>query len=196
MEAWGYSQRHGSVPVAWAATLGLLLGGRIRQGVRGGTDQTTAFDRCRRRVEHLGEPPEAFSGLLDFAVGVAGHRSGFAVGRKHVRLVLAPEQVRLIGRWIEQAGALADRFRRCSGRWQCSALSTLSRVDGLIEWLRSCPDHDWFVEIDSGSTVGLDYAAGQETAYLCRSPANARRLLDAAEAADRGETTEHSLDQA
>ncbi len=31
-----------------------------------------------------------------------------------------------------------------------------------------------------------EYAAWQETAYLFRSPANARRLLDAAEAAHRG----------
>jgi antitoxin YefM len=41
-----------------------------------------------------------------------------------------------------------------------------------------------------------DYAAWQETAYLFRSPANARRLLDAAEAAKRGETAEHQLDRA
>lgn len=41
-----------------------------------------------------------------------------------------------------------------------------------------------------------DYAAWQETAYLFRSPANARRLLDAAGAAERGETAEHSLDRA
>jgi antitoxin YefM len=40
-----------------------------------------------------------------------------------------------------------------------------------------------------------DYAAWQETAYLFRSPANARRLLDAAEAAERGETAEHQLDR-
>lgn len=31
-----------------------------------------------------------------------------------------------------------------------------------------------------------DFAAWQETAYLFRSPANARRLLDAAEALDQG----------
>ena len=31
-----------------------------------------------------------------------------------------------------------------------------------------------------------DWAAWQETAYLFRSPANARRLLDAADALDRG----------
>lgn len=65
---------------------------------------------------------------------------------------------------------------------------------GLLEWLRSCPDHDWFVEIDLGSTVGLD-AAWQETAYPFRSPANARRLLDAADAAKRGRTAERQLDR-
>ncbi len=41
-----------------------------------------------------------------------------------------------------------------------------------------------------------DYAAWEETAYLFRSPANARRLLDAAEAAQRGETIEQPLDRA
>jgi hypothetical protein len=69
-------------------------------------------------------------------------------------------------------------------------------TDGLLEWLRSCPEHDWFVGIESESTVGFDHAAWQETAYLFRSPANARRLLDAAEAAERGETAEHRLDRA
>jgi hypothetical protein len=64
---------------------------------------------------------------------------------------------------------------------------------GLLEWLRSCPEHDWFVKIDSGPTGGLD--AARETAYLFRSPANACRLLDAAEAAGRGETAERHLDR-
>jgi len=40
-----------------------------------------------------------------------------------------------------------------------------------------------------------DYAAWVETAYLFRSPANARRLLDAHEAYRRGEVTEQSLDR-
>ena len=40
-----------------------------------------------------------------------------------------------------------------------------------------------------------DYEAWQETAYLFRSPANARRLLDAAEALDRGEGVSHELDR-
>jgi antitoxin YefM len=56
------------------------------------------------------------------------------------------------------------------------------------------------IEITSkrGSAVLMsanDYAAWQETAYLFRSPANARRLLDAAEARQRGKTTEYPLDR-
>ncbi len=40
-----------------------------------------------------------------------------------------------------------------------------------------------------------EYTAWEETAHLFRSPANARRLLDAARAAKRGETIEHPLDR-
>lgn len=40
-----------------------------------------------------------------------------------------------------------------------------------------------------------DYAAWVETAYLFRSPANARRLLDAHEAYQRGDVTAHPLDR-
>lgn len=40
-----------------------------------------------------------------------------------------------------------------------------------------------------------EYAAWQETAYLFRSPANARRLLDAYEQAQRAETASHDLDR-
>jgi len=40
-----------------------------------------------------------------------------------------------------------------------------------------------------------DYAAWQETAYLFRSPANARRLLDAYERARAGEFEPHELDR-
>jgi len=39
-----------------------------------------------------------------------------------------------------------------------------------------------------------DYAAWQETAYLFRSPANARRLLDAYERARSGQAEVHALD--
>lgn len=41
-----------------------------------------------------------------------------------------------------------------------------------------------------------EYAAWKETAYLFRSPANARRLLDAFERARSGQTEVHDLDQA
>lgn len=40
-----------------------------------------------------------------------------------------------------------------------------------------------------------EYAAWQETAYSFRSPANARRLLDAYERASAGETEVHGLDR-
>lgn len=41
-----------------------------------------------------------------------------------------------------------------------------------------------------------EYAAWHETAYLFRSPANARRLLDAYERARAGEAEAHDLDLA
>lgn len=40
-----------------------------------------------------------------------------------------------------------------------------------------------------------EYAAWQETAYLFRSPANARRLIDAYERAAAGGTQTHELDR-
>lgn len=40
-----------------------------------------------------------------------------------------------------------------------------------------------------------EYAAWQETAYLFRSPANARRLLDAYERARAGKIEVHDLDR-
>ncbi|UYG17606.1 type II toxin-antitoxin system prevent-host-death family antitoxin [Brachybacterium huguangmaarense] len=40
-----------------------------------------------------------------------------------------------------------------------------------------------------------EYAAWQETAYLFRSPRNARRLLDAYERARDGRTEVHELDR-
>lgn len=38
-----------------------------------------------------------------------------------------------------------------------------------------------------------DWDSIQETSYLLRSPANARRLMEAIEQADRGEVEEHEL---
>lgn len=68
----------------------------------------------------------------------------------------------------------------------------------LIE--RVNEDHD-AVEIVSrnGNAVLMpadEYAAWQETAYLFRSPANARRLLDAYERARAGKIEVHDLDRA
>lgn len=56
------------------------------------------------------------------------------------------------------------------------------------------------VEIVSrkGSAVLMsaeEYAAWRETAHLFRSPANARRLLDAYERARAGQTEVHELDR-
>lgn len=56
------------------------------------------------------------------------------------------------------------------------------------------------VEITSkrGNAVlisAAEFSAWTETAHLFNSPANARRLLDAAEAADRGEFAEQALDR-
>ncbi len=41
-----------------------------------------------------------------------------------------------------------------------------------------------------------EHAAWREMAHLFGSPANAHRLLDAADAAERGETVEHPLESA
>ncbi|MCB5273283.1 Antitoxin RelJ [Arthrobacter sp. SO5] len=67
----------------------------------------------------------------------------------------------------------------------------------LIERIND--DHE-AVEIVSrkGNAVlmpAAEYAAWQETAYLFRSPANARRLLDAYERARGGQAEVHELDR-
>lgn len=71
---------------------------------------------------------------------------------------------------------------------------------GLFPLIEKVNDDRSAIEITSkrGNAVLIsaeDYAAWQETAYLFRSPANARRLLDAADAAERGEFAERSLDR-
>ncbi|MGH9301113.1 MAG: type II toxin-antitoxin system Phd/YefM family antitoxin [Acidimicrobiales bacterium] len=72
---------------------------------------------------------------------------------------------------------------------------------GLFPLIEKVNDDRSAVEITSkrGNAVLMsadEYTAWQETAHLFRSPANARRLLDAAEAAERGETVERQLDRA
>ncbi|UNX53836.1 type II toxin-antitoxin system prevent-host-death family antitoxin [Georgenia sp. TF02-10] len=68
---------------------------------------------------------------------------------------------------------------------------------GLIEQVN---DYRIAVEIVSrrGNVVLVpadEYAAWQETAHLFRSPANARRLLDAHERACAGRVEHHDLDR-
>lgn len=72
---------------------------------------------------------------------------------------------------------------------------------GLFPLIEKVNDDRAPIEITSkrGNAVLMsadEYAAWLETAYLFQSPANARRLLDAAEAAERGEVVEHQLDRA
>jgi len=76
-----------------------------------------------------------------------------------------------------------------------TASEARSDLFGLIE--RVNLDHDE-VEITSkrGSAVLMskgEYDALVETAYLLRSPKNARRLIDALESARSGDVTEHEL---
>jgi antitoxin YefM len=70
---------------------------------------------------------------------------------------------------------------------------------GLFPLIQRVNDDRVPVEITSkrGNAVLMaaeEFAAWEETAHLFRSPANARRLLDAADAAERGEVTQHGLD--
>jgi len=76
-----------------------------------------------------------------------------------------------------------------------TASEARSDLFGLIE--RVNLDHDE-IEITSkrGSAVLMskgEYDALIETAYLLRSPKNARRLIDALESARSGDVTEHEL---
>lgn len=78
-----------------------------------------------------------------------------------------------------------------------SASEARKRLFPLIEQVN---DDHLAVEIVSrkGNAVLMpadEYAAWQETAYLFRSPANARRILDAYERATAGTVEEHELDR-
>ena len=69
----------------------------------------------------------------------------------------------------------------------------------LFPLIQKVNDDRTAVEIVSrnGSAVIMsadDYSAWQETAYLFRSPENARRLLDAYADAQAGRVEEHELD--
>ena len=77
-----------------------------------------------------------------------------------------------------------------------SASEARSKLFPLIQQVN---DDRTPVEITSrnGNAIlmaAADFAAWQETAYLFRSPANARRLLDAYERATSGQVEAHALD--
>lgn len=77
-----------------------------------------------------------------------------------------------------------------------SASEARSKLFPLIQQVN---DDRTPVEITSrgGNAVLMaadEFSAWQETAYLFRSPANARRLLDAYERAKDGHVEEHALD--
>lgn len=81
------------------------------------------------------------------------------------------------------------------------AITASEARKGLFPLIEKVNDDRTPVEITSkrGNAVLMaadDYRAWQETAYLFRSPANARRLLEAAEAAERGEVEARELDRA
>ncbi len=81
------------------------------------------------------------------------------------------------------------------------AITATEARRSLFPLIEKVNDDRSSIEITSkrGNAVlmsAAEFAAWQETAYLFRSPANARRLLDAADAAQRGETAEHELDRA
>ncbi len=80
------------------------------------------------------------------------------------------------------------------------AITASEARKGLFPLIEKVNDDRVPIEITSkhGNAVLMsadEYAAWEETAHLFRSPANARRLLDAADAASRGESIERPLDR-
>jgi len=80
------------------------------------------------------------------------------------------------------------------------AITASAARKNLFPLIQQVNDDHAPVEITSksGNAVLIaaeDYEAWVETAYLFRSPANARRLLDAAEALERGQFEQHDLDR-
>ena len=65
---------------------------------------------------------------------------------------------------------------------------TLLAVAGLALWLLTAITNVGLIAID-------DYRALEETAYLLRSPANVRRLVESLDQARSGSAREHDLDR-
>ena len=79
-----------------------------------------------------------------------------------------------------------------------SASEARKRLFPLIEQVNEDCDAIEIVSRKGDAVVLMpadEYAAWQETAYLFRSPANARRLLDAYERARSGKVEVHELDR-
>jgi antitoxin YefM len=81
------------------------------------------------------------------------------------------------------------------------AITASEARKNLFPLIQQVNDDHVPVEITSKSGRAIliaaeDWEAWQETAYLFRSPANARRLLAAAESLDRGRDRRRKLDTA
>lgn len=77
---------------------------------------------------------------------------------------------------------------------------TAARANLATTMDRVCNDHDPLIITRNGqqSVVMIsleDFAALEETAYLLRSPANAKRLMGAIEQLDAGAGTERQLSE-
>ena len=75
---------------------------------------------------------------------------------------------------------------------------TAARANLAQTMKRVCVDHEPLIITRNGEPsvvmVSLDdFKALEETAYLLRSPRNARRLMDAIESLEAGQCQEHAL---
>ncbi|GAA4398995.1 hypothetical protein GCM10023147_35800 [Tsukamurella soli] len=130
---------------------------------------------------------------------------------KRVGQIITATASLLRGSWRPQRSRLGERAtQRCSIRgwyhfqyhWKESvmAITASEARRSLFPLIEQVNDDRTAIEITSkrGNAVLMsadDYAAWQETAYLFRSPVNARRLLDAADEAARGVAVERALDR-
>jgi antitoxin YefM len=83
---------------------------------------------------------------------------------------------------------------------QMNAITYTAARENLASTMdRVCEDHDPVIITRNRSQAVVmlsldDYEALQETAYLLRSPANARRIFDSIKAAEQGKLVEKEID--
>ena len=83
---------------------------------------------------------------------------------------------------------------------QMNAITYTAARENLASTMdRVCEDHDPVIITRNRSQAVVmlsldDYEALQETAYLLRSPANARRIFDSIKAAEQGKLVEREID--